>query len=114
MIQLTLFIVCNSEKEASNIVTEFVSGLSNEIKGFDITSNEVYWKIEEWYRVTCNLKTVQIPTKSKAEDFLQEISDRWEWDGNECSAHSSMDHMGATFTNSRIKFATCWFEDLES
>ena len=112
MFQLSLFIECNSDTEALNVLNEVIRRLNDEITSFNLIENESYWKVDGWFKTTCNFESTSPIDYQRAEKILRIISDKWSWNKGETSAHSSVKE-SAVFCNPMIQFLTCWFEDLE-
>ncbi|MBH5317212.1 hypothetical protein I6N90_05235 [Paenibacillus sp. GSMTC-2017] len=75
--------------------------------------NDPYWKVDGWFKTTCNFESTHSLDYQQAEKILRKISDKWSWDKGKTSAHSSVKEMVAVFCNLKIQFSTCWFEDFE-
>lgn len=112
MFQLSLFIECAFESEALDVLNEVIRKLNDEISSFNVIENEPYWKIDGWFKITCNFESRYMVDYQQAENVLNFISDKWLWDKGKASAHSSAKDMSAIFFNPLIKFSTCWFEEL--
>ncbi|WP_289356242.1 hypothetical protein [Paenibacillus sp. S-12] len=113
MFQLSLFIECKSNTEALNVLNGVIRRLSDEVTSIDLIENEPYWKVDGWFKTTCNFETVGPLDYQRADKILRVISDKWLWDKGKTSAHSSAKEMLAVFCDPMIQFSTCWFEDFE-
>lgn len=114
MIQITFFIECMSLEESQNIALYALKNGNSIINEVKVKSNEEYEKFENWYRITCDIMTNRIIDLDMANEFLIKISDKWNWNGGNTSSHSCSRTMNAKFIEDKIKFITCWFEDLET
>ncbi|MCI1695603.1 hypothetical protein [Aneurinibacillus aneurinilyticus] len=113
MFQLSLFMECQNEREALTVLDDIINTMKNDIVSFDVFENEPYWKVDGWYKTTCNVETTSTIDFQRAENILEKISNKWTWDKGRVSARSSVNNMGAVFSNPKIQFCTCWFEDFE-
>lgn len=112
MFQLSLFIESKSDDEALEVLNDVIHGLIDEITSYNLIENEPYWKIDGWFKTTCNFESISSLDYQLADKILRKISDKWSWDKGKTSAHSSVKEM-AVFCSPKIQFSTCWFEDFE-
>ncbi|OPG17111.1 hypothetical protein B2M26_03110 [Ferroacidibacillus organovorans] len=112
MFQLSLFVESPDSDKPLRIASEAIRQLKAVISSYDVVSSEPYWKVDGWYKVTCDIQTNDPLNRVQAESLVSRISDKWEWDEVGSSAHSSAKDMAAIFCDDAIKFASCWFEEL--
>jgi len=113
MFQLSLFVESPNSDKALRTASEAIGQLKSEVSSYEVVSSEPYWKVDGWYKVTCDIETNDPLNREQAESLVSRISDKWEWDEVGSSAHSSGKDIMAIFSNYSIKFASCWFEELD-
>ncbi|SFK04052.1 hypothetical protein [Bacillus sp. 71mf] len=114
MFQLSLFVECQNENEALKILHELLQKIDTIIISHDVSSNEPYWKCDGWFTIVCNIETsISIIDIEKAEKILEKVSNKWLWNKGKISASSTINNEGTVFFNDKVRFFTCWFEDLE-
>jgi hypothetical protein len=113
MFQISFFIESRNANDCRPVVDEAMARFWDEIISIDFVAIEEYWKVDGWHKVTCDVTTKSVLNRQKAEALLSSISDKWEWDDEGYSVHSSQKDMGARFCDGKIKFVSCWFEDLQ-
>ena len=113
MFQISLFMDCQSEDEALIVLNDIMKKIENYIDSYHIVENEPYWKVDGWFKITCNVETSSVLDHQKAKVILNKISNKWSWDKGRISAVSSANKMGAVFCNTKLRFCNCWFEDFE-
>jgi|GEM_PF-6311037 len=70
MFQLSLFIECNSDTEALNVLNEVIRRLNDEITSFNLIENESYWKVDGWFKTTCNFESTSPIDYQRAEKIF--------------------------------------------
>jgi hypothetical protein len=113
MIQITFITVTAFAQEAEEVASRALARWSEYTASWCIRSNEPYWKLEGYYRTTCNVHTKQAVDRHTAEILLQAIADKWYWAEDGSSAVADDRQLDSEFVDNRISFVSCWFEDLE-
>ncbi len=113
MFKLSLFVECQNNDMALTILNDFINKIDSYITSFNVCSSELYWKIDGWFKVTCDFETSYVLDMGDAEKILEKISSKWSWDKGRISAYSDINDRSTIFFNESVKFFTCWFEDFE-
>ncbi|MCM2990414.1 hypothetical protein M3580_14435 [Bacillus safensis] len=113
MFKLSLFIECQDKDMGLIILNDFIKKVDSHITSFNVRSIEPYWKVDGWFKVTCDIETSNVLDMREAEKILEKISSKWFWDKGRVSACSDINDRSTVFFNERVKFFTCWFEDFE-
>ncbi|MCI1694292.1 hypothetical protein [Aneurinibacillus aneurinilyticus] len=113
MFKLSLFVECQNNDMALIILNDFIKKIDNYIISYNVCSSEPYWKINGWFKVTCDIETSNVLDMGEAEKILEKISSKWFWDKGRVSACSDINDRSIIFFNEGVKFFTCWFEDFE-
>ncbi|MDA7025582.1 hypothetical protein PJ311_03020 [Bacillus sp. CLL-7-23] len=113
MFQLSLFVKCQNKDEALEILQELINKINTHITSYNLVSNEPYWKIDDWFEITCNIETSNVLDIEKAESILEKISNKWSWNKGRFTARSTANNADTVFYNDKVQFFTCWFEDLD-
>lgn len=113
MFKLSLFGECQDNDMALIILNDCIKKIESNITSFNMRSSEPYWKVDGWFKVTCDIETSNVLDMEEAEKILEKISSKWFWDKGKVSACSDINDQSTVFFNESVKFFTCWFEDFE-